>query len=399
MSLVLNSNIDSLVAQNSLTSSGSQLATALQQLSSGLRINTAADNAAGYAITQGMTSQINGLNQAANNASDGVSLTQTASGALSEVTSDLQTMRDLAVQSLNATNSTQDRADLNTQFQQLMADINNVATNTQFNGVNLLDGTFQGATFQVGANAGQTIAVSSVASVNSNNVGGLFTSAGTAAGTGATLGDTGTLTVTDGNGVDHTTGLMTFTGVAATDSATVAAAINQLSSQDGGLIATVGATGIDLSSTANTAAAVAVAYTAGAVDAGTEGLATLGVNAAYDLTAATVATPSSFLNTADVTTVDNSNKVLVQIDAALQQIATSGAQLGAYQNRFQAAITGLNTDATNLTSARSSIQDTDYAQATSNLSKAQILQQASTAMVAQANMIPQNILSLLQKLP
>jgi flagellin len=399
MSLVLNSNIDSLVAQNSLTSSGSQLATALQQLSSGLRINTAADNAAGYAITQGMTSQINGLNQAANNASDGVSLTQTASGALSEVTSDLQTMRDLAVQSLNATNSTQDRADLNTQFQQLMADINNVATNTQFNGVNLLDGTFQGATFQVGANAGQTIAVSSVASVNSNNVGGLFTSAGTAAGTGATLGDTGTLTVTDGNGVDHTTGLMTFTGVAATDAATVAAAINQLSSQDGGLIATVGATGIDLSSTANTAAAVAVAYTAGAVDVGTEGLATLGVNAAYDLTAATVATPSSYLDTADVTTVDNSNKVLVQIDSALQQIATSGAQLGAYQNRFQAAITGLNTDATNLTSARSSIQDTDYAQATSNLSKAQILQQASTAMVAQANMIPQNILSLLQKLP
>jgi len=394
MSLVLNTNIDSLVAQNSLSSSGSQLSTALAQLSSGMRINTAADNAAGYAITQGMTSQINGLNQAANNASDGVSLTQTASGALSEVTSDLQTMRDLAVQSLNATNSTQDRADLNTQFQQLMADINNVATNTQFNGVNLLDGTFQGATFQVGANAGQTIAVSSVASVNSDNIGGLYTSAGTAAGTGTTAGDTGTLTVTDGNGVTHTTALMTFTGVAATDSATVAAAINQLSSQDGGLIATVGATGI-----ANTAAAVAVAYTAGAVDVGTESLATLGVNAAYDLTAATVAAPTGFLNTADVTTVDNSNKVLVQIDAALQQIATSGAQLGAYQNRFTAAISGLNTDATNLTSARSSIEDTDYAQATSNLSKAQILQQASTAMVAQANTIPQNILTLLQKLP
>jgi flagellin len=399
MSLVLNTNIDSLMAQGSLTSSGSQLATALQQLSSGLRINTAADNAAGYAITQGMTSQINGLNQAANNASDGVSLTQTASGALSEVTSDLQTMRDLAVQSLNATNGTQDRADLNTQFQQLMADINNVATNTQFNGVNLLDGTFEGATFQVGANAGQTIAVSSVASANSNKIGGLYTSAGTAAGTGATLGDTGTLTITDGNGATHTTALMTFTGVAATDSATVAAAINQLSGQDGGLIATVGATGIDLSSTSNTAAAVGVAYTAGAVNVGAESLATLGVNAAYDLTAATIATPSSYLNTADVTTVDNSNKVLVQIDAALQQLATSGAQLGAYQDRFQAAITGLNTDATNLTSARSSIQDTDYAQATSNLSKAQILQQASTAMVAQANMIPQNILSLLQKLP
>jgi flagellin len=387
------------MAQNSLTSSGSQLATALQQLSSGLRINTAADNAAGYAITQGMTSQINGLSQAANNASDGVSLTQTASGALSEVVSDLQTMRDLAVQSLNATNGATDRADLNTQYQQLMADINNVATNTQFNGVNLLDGTFQGATFQVGANAGQTIAVSSVASSNSNKIGGIFTAAGAAAGTGATAGDTGTLTVTDGNAVAHTTGLITFTGVAATDAATVAAAINQLSGQDGGLIATVGAAGIDLSATSNTAAAVAVAYNAGAVDVGAESLATLGVNAAYDLTAATVATPTNYLDASDVTTVDNSNKVLVQIDAALQQLATSGAQLGAYQNRFQAAITGLNIDATNLTSARSSIQDTDYAQATSNLSKAQILQQASTAMVAQANTIPQNILTLLQKLP
>jgi flagellin len=346
-----------------------------------------------------MTSQINGLDQAANNASDGVSLTQTASGALSEVTSDLQTMRDLAVQSLNATNGTQDRADLNTQFQQLMADINNVATNTQFNGVNLLDGTFQGATFQVGANAGQTIAVSSVASANSNAIGKLYTDAGTAAGTGTAAGDTGTLTITDGNNVQHTTALMTFTGDKATDAATVAAAINQLSGQDGGLIATVGAAGIDLSSTSNTAAKVHVTYNNGAVNAGNETLATLGVNDTYDLTATSATATTSYLNSADVTTVDNSNKVLVQIDAALQQLATSGAQLGAYQDRFQAAITGLNTDSTNLTSARSSIQDTDYAQATSSLSKAQILQQASTAMVAQANMIPQNILTLLQKLP
>src|ERR1700742_2727413 len=140
MSLVLNTNLSSLVAQNSLTSSGSQLASALQQLSSGLRINTAADDAAGYAIVQGMTSQIGGLNQAAQNASAGVSLTQTAQGALSEITNDLQTMRDLAVESLNATNSGTDRADLNQQYQQLLADIDNVAGTTSFNGVNLLNG-------------------------------------------------------------------------------------------------------------------------------------------------------------------------------------------------------------------------------------------------------------------
>src|SRR5579872_5339492 len=128
MSLVLNTNLSAMVAQNSLTASGSQLATALQQLSSGMRINTAADDAAGYAIGQGMTSQINGINQAARNANDGVSLAQTASGALQEITNDLQTMRDLAVQSLNASNSATDRTDLDAQFQQLKADINSVAS-------------------------------------------------------------------------------------------------------------------------------------------------------------------------------------------------------------------------------------------------------------------------------
>jgi flagellin len=399
MSLVLNTNIDSLVAQDSLSSSGSQLSTALAQLSSGLRINTAADNAAGYAITQGMTSQINGLNQAANNANDGVSLTQTASGALSEITSDLQTMRDLAVQSLNATNSTTDRADLDTQFQQLKADINAVASQTQFNGVNLLDGSFQGATFQV----------SSVASANSDNLGQLSTVAGTAwVPANIVAGDTGTIAFavtqpTVGSvATTYTTGAITLTGNATTDAATVAAAINQLSSQDGGVIATVDATtgGIDLSSTTagQVIGAATAAFTTALGAAGAETGTTFGLGAGGTTAAVTLAN-GGFLNASGVTSVDASNLTLVQIDAALQQLATSGAQLGAYQNRFTAAITGLNTDATNLTSARSSIQDTDYAQATSNLSKAQILQQASTAMVAQANTIPQNILTLLQKLP
>src|SRR5580700_9500959 len=164
MSLVLNTNIEALNAQNALTSSGNSLSTALEQLSTGLRINTAADDAAGYAIVQGMTSQIGGLNQAAQNANDGVSLAQTANGALQEITSDLQSMRDLAVESLNATNSSQDRADLNQQFQQLSQDIDQVARTAAFNGVNLLDGTFNGQTFQIGANQGQTITVAAVAS-------------------------------------------------------------------------------------------------------------------------------------------------------------------------------------------------------------------------------------------
>ena len=408
MSLVLNTNIDSLMAQNSLASSGNSLATALQQLSSGLRINTAADDAAGYAIVQGMTSQIGGLNQAAQNANAGVSLTQTASGALQEVTNDLQSMRDLAVESLNATNSAQDRADLNTQFQQLKADIDQVAQTANFNGVNLLDGTFQGATFQIGANAGQTITVSSVASASSSNLGTLYTLAGiapTAATTAA--GDSGTITITPDLVANPTapatvtTAKFTLTGVAATDAKTVAAAINQVSGQDGGLIATVNANGgIDLNSTTaqtpgvitftgTTAAGVATAYTTDTA------FGLLGVGGALVAPAAGTGT----LEQADVATVDNSNKALSQINSALQQIATTGAQLGAYQNRFTAAISGINTDSSNLSSARSGIQDTDYASATSQLAKSQILQQASTAMVAQANMIPQNVLTLLQKLP
>jgi len=280
MSLVLNTNIDSLVAQNSLTSSGSQLSSALQQLSSGLRINTPADDAAGYAITQGMTSQIGGLNQAAQNASAGVSLTQTASGALQEVTSDLQSMRDLAVESLNATNSAQDRADLDTQFQQLKADINQVSQTANFNGVNLLDGTFQGATFQIGANAGQTITVASVASSSASNLGTLNTLAGIAPTANTTAaGDSGYITISPDLTVNPTdaatvnTASFTLTGNAATDAKTVAAAINQISGQDGGLIATVNANGgIDLNSTTaqtvgaitftgTTAAGVATAYT------------------------------------------------------------------------------------------------------------------------------------------
>jgi len=469
MSLVLNTNVDSMVAQNSLTSSGTQLASALQQLSTGLRVNTAADDAAGYAIAQGMTSQVDGLNQASQNANDGVSLTQTASGAMTEITNDLQTMRDLAVESLNATNSANDRADLNAQFTQLAADVNNVAANTQFNGVNLLDGSFQGADFQIGANAGQIISVSSIASASTSAIGNYYTTAGNAtynagvtagaANTNIANGDTVTLSLQVGTpatgsngdaaaataaGTASTinTGPITLTGNAATDLESVASAINQAIGSSKGIVATVNAarTGIDLS-TANGTTATSVQIgvagasgtllgvatgTAGAtspVTAPTGGYAdasavlgdlglgsanaavNTGAQVAYGLgsdlntgLAAGNATANTLSNTS-VTTVDNSNLVLISLDNALQQLATSSAQLGAYQNRFQAAITGLNTDATNLSNAKSSIVDTDYAAATSSLSKAQILQQAGTAMVAQANTIPQNILTLLQKLP
>ncbi|MDB6008105.1 MAG: flagellin [Gammaproteobacteria bacterium] len=405
MSLVLNTNVNSMVAQNSLTSSGTQLASALQQLSTGLRVNTAADDAAGYAIAQGMTSQVNGLNQAARNASDGVSLTQTASGAMTEITNDLQTMRDLAVQSLNATNSANDRADLNAQFTQLAADINNVAANTQFNGVNLLDGSFQGADFQIGANAGQIISVSSISSASTSKVGNYFTTAATAgtyAGTAADAGTTASFDITIANAAGATTstvttGAITLTGTQATDLANVVSAINQSLGSSAGIVATVNAAGTGINLSTATGATQTATITMDAASTTTQTVGGLGLDGTYSL-GSTGGTAQNLSNTS-VTTVDNSNLVLISVDNALQQLATSSAQLGAYQNRFQAAITGLNTTATNLSNAKSSIVDTNYAQATSALSKAQILQQAGTAMVAQANTIPQNILTLLQKLP
>ena len=453
MSLVLNTNIDSLIAQNSLTTSGSQLTTALQQLSSGLRINTAANDAAGYAIAQGMTSQINGLNQAIHNANDGVSLAQTASGAMSQIANDLQSMRSLAVESLNATNSSQDRADLNAQFQQLMNDINSVSSQTQFNGVNLLDGTFQGATFQVGANAGQTITVGSISNASSSAIGNYYGGMTTVANesvktaTGGTItptangtpgtysatnlasstdlgtavsGSSVTLAVTV-DGATYDTNAIALTGTASTDLKSIAAGINQALSSTGGLVATVNSagTGIQISGTAapgyghvvniTTASATdssgnaitlsSSQQTAITTDLGVTSSYTVGSYTASGASSSTTSSNASYLNGLNVNSVDNSNLTLISIDFALQQIATSSADLGAYQNRFQAAVTGLQTDSTNLSAAKSTIVDANYAQATSNLSKAQILQQASTAMVAQANTIPQNVLTLLQKLP
>src|SRR5579871_2992886 len=323
MALVLNTNLSSMVAQNSLTSSGAKLASSLQQLSSGLRVNTAADDAAGYAISQSMTSQINGIAQAARNANDGVSLAQTASGALQEVTNDLQTMRDLAVQSLNATNSATDRADLDAQFQQLKSDMDSVATQTQFNGVNLLDGTFQGASFQVGANSGQTVTVASIGSAKSSSIGGYYNAVYSAAGAtvktvaGGTIttaaetggqydattlaGTTGLGTAVNGSsvtlnvqvdGTTYTTAAISLTGTQSTDLQSIAAAVNQAISPAGSLTAVV-----------NPAGAI---YIRGTADAGYGHVVNFSVASATDASGASV---TAGADTLQAMGVDNSEIV------------------------------------------------------------------------------------------
>ncbi len=180
MALVINTNVMSLNAQRNLSTSGSQLATSLQRLSSGLRINSAKDDAAGLAISSRMTTQINGLTQAVRNANDGISLAQTTESALQEVSNNLQRIRELAVQSANATNSDSDRAALDQEVQQRLAEVNRIATQTSFNGRKVLDGSFGNATFQVGANVGETISVGLDSSVKNADIGNIFSSAGAA---------------------------------------------------------------------------------------------------------------------------------------------------------------------------------------------------------------------------
>jgi flagellin len=233
MAQVINTNVMSLNAQRNLSTSGSALATSLQRLSSGLRINSAKDDAAGLAISERFSSQIRGLNQAVRNASDGISLSQTAEGALGSIGTNLQRMRELAVQSANSTNSASDRAALQQEVSQLAAEIDRVATQTQFNGLNLLDGSFSAQQFQVGANAGQTITISSIASARTSALGQFtgFSLANQAIGTASDTAAAQSITVG---------GTTTSLGTIANDAKALAAAVN--SSGIAGLSASADAT-------------------------------------------------------------------------------------------------------------------------------------------------------------
>ena len=609
MPQVINTNVPSLNSQRNLNASQSALATSLQRLSSGLRINSAKDDAAGMAIADRMTSQIRGLNQAARNANDGISLSQTAEGGLSSIGDNLQRMRELSIQSANSTNSASDRASLNAEVQSLMAEVSRVASSTQFNGLNLLDGSFQSSQFQVGANANQTISVS-IAGATTNLVGAYqqtstavtstaFTGAGftitpnggnaTTIGVSVQTGSTGNnlvtadsatakatainaktaetgVTATASNSISGgiptarsglASGALVINGVsigaiaastsAVTQGTNAATAINaqqsltgvtavadastgalSLTAADGRNIAITGAssqaiqnaTGLDASTGANasgheaqsltfvnavegsvtgltlgdtltldgikyefnTAAATVTAgnvkativaggsstdsitalkaaidaqynlgttslVTSGAsatnltltsdkfgtgtvgftdatqVNAGslisggaaaggtaaadntgvtTRGTLTLSSGTGFSVAGGTEAglTTSSAalttLSTVNISTVTGSNNALAVIDGALSQVNSMRANLGAIQNRFSATVTNLQTSSENISAARSRIQDADFAAETAALTRNQILQQAGTAMLSQANALPQNVLSLLR---
>ena len=379
MPQVINTNVLSLNAQRNLNTSGSQLSTSLQRLSSGLRINSAKDDAAGLAISERFTAQIRGLNQAARNANDGISLAQTAEGALAEVGNNLQRIRELAVQSRNATNSSTDRAALQVEALALKTEIDRVATTTSFNGTKLIDGSFSNQVFQVGANVGETMTVSGIVNAQSSALGtssiAQVTGAAASAFTAITAGDFTINTVSVGAIAADTN--------AANRASSVMAAVNSYASQTG-VYATILAS----------APTQVVLSSSSAITVGLSGTAT---TATTGLTAATTATSTQTGFAAlDISTTAGADAAITAMDAALSAVNTGRAQLGALQNRFSSVINTLSTTSENLSASRSRIQDADFAAETANLTRAQILQQAGTAILAQANAVPQNVLSLLR---
>jgi len=390
MALTVNTNIASLTAQRNLTGSQNDLSTSLQRLSSGLRINSAKDDAAGLAISERFTAQIRGLNQGIRNANDGISVAQTAEGAMSEITNNLQRIRELAVQSANASNTADDRSALQVEVNALLSEIQRVATNTNFNGNQLLNGTFNGATFQVGANKGETVDFGNIADMQTAALGSTTTntSAGLSANSSTitvlTAVTAGTFTIDSGNG----NGAVSIGGLDAAASAQVSAgdlvtAINNVSSQTG-----VGAT-YNTSTGAivlNSEAAVVTIAGAGAT------ATTTGIAAGTNNTVSTTTGISSLT----VANAPGASLAISQVDSALKAVNTARASLGAAQSRFESVVANQQVTAENLSASRSRIVDADFAAETAQLTKAQILQQSGIAMLAQANSIPQNVLALLQ---
>ena len=405
MGMSVNTNVVSLNAQRNLGTSQSSLATSMQRLSSGLRVNSAKDDAAGLAIAERMNASVRGLNVAARNANDGISLAQTAEGALGKVGDMLQRMRELSVQAANATNSADDRKALQAEVGQLRDEIDRVAKGASFNGKKLLDGSFTAASFQVGAASGENITVGSLADTRASGLAsiayGQVTTAAVVANTAitgyATAIATNVLTIdADGAGSGAAVDLGP---IAAASSGTerlgqVIEAINRKTSDTGVSAFLVdggnGSYTVELLSSRTDAAGAAVIPTFSAgftiADAGF---------AAPTLVAAT-GTGVRGIDTLDVSTDKGAWIAIKKIDSALDQVNSARGKLGAVQSRFENAVANIQIQAENTSASRGRIMDADFATETANLSRSQILQQAGTAMVAQANQLPQQVLSLLR---
>ncbi len=380
---VINTNVASLNAQAALASNARGLNKAMEQLSTGKRINSAADDAAGLAISTRLTSQIRGLNQAVRNANDGISLVQIGEGALVEVTNMMQRMRELSVQSANDTNTDGDRQSLSLEFKQLKEEINRIGKTVEWNGTKILDGSF-GAdssgkfTFQVGANANQTIdlTIKNMTSSDATTIDDSNVTAGTQlvdmSSETFEEGDIITLAI-DGKQAQYT--------VTADDMAGASAAVDFQNVLD----SIAGDTSISDALGVTIAATAATGLTFTSDD---------GADFSVDAYKATGAL--GFIAASDVDTQNNANRAIGAIDKALGAVNDQRANMGAVINRLQYTVNNLTNISTHSAEARSRIEDTNYAQSTMDLAKSQIIQQAATAMLAQANQQPQQVLTLLK---
>ena len=476
MPLVINTNIQSLNAQRNLSKTLMPLQTAMQRLSSGMRINSAKDDAAGLAIAVRMNSQMKGLTQAVRNANDAVSLVQTAEGAIDEMTNALQRIRELAVQSANASNTALDRGATDKEVQQLVAEVDRIATQTQFNNQTLLDGTLGSKAFQVGANAGQTISVALAQGLKAGQIGQIADSTATTATSVAIVGgdniqiNDNKIIATVAGGAGQTTSSawsvanainasgvsgVTATAVTGTTTSNVASEgidftaaadaykldingvtvfnytataafategltqqqlidrINMYSSQTG-VGAALNGTNIELTAADGRDIGVDVTVTAGATaafnaDSTTHGFIELSSSDDIKITGdvsdklgfgagpTTITKDAQTLSNIDVKTVTGANNTMKRIDSALNVISNMRADLGAVLNRFQSTTANLSNVLENITAAHSRIMDADFAAETANITKAQILQQAGISVLAQANTLPQNVLTLLRQ--
>ena len=374
---VINTNVNAVLAQNSLVKNERAMSSAMEQLSTGKRINSAADDAAGMAIASKMTAQIRGLDQAGRNINDAVAMIQTAEGATGEITNMLQRMRELAVQASSGTYTTEDKANIELEFQALLVGIDNIADTTQWNGGNVLDGTGSATVFQIGANNGQTLSV---------DLGNLQTDAYAAGSAGSNV-----VTTTASQAAlitSATVGSVTVSMTAGTASTSALATIlNADSTFAASYIATA------TSATSLTVTEIAGAFTAAGPTVSFVGTTTASTTSfAIATGVATTLGLGSDISALTSTTDD----VLATLDTALEAVSTQNSTNGAAINQLEYTADSLANVSLNTQASRSRIEDADYAKATTELARTQIIQQAGTAMLAQANQQSQGVLALLQ---
>ena len=435
MAATINTNIASINAQRNLALSGQSLNTTMQRLSSGLRVNSAKDDAAGLAIAERMNTQVKGMTVASRNANDGISLAQTTEGALGKIGDMLQRMRELAVQAGNATNSKSDREALQLEVKQLADEIDRVAKQTNFNGQKVLDGSFAGAVFQVGANSGDNITLGALVDTRSSKISNisygvrptpdpsgvttpiLVDTAVDASGVGVEISGfntaipLGALKITiegaDNNGSAVST-VVTLGEIKAAESpqerlGQVIEAINNKSADTGVTAYLTKVEGTEkysieilsgkLDAQGNP---VSVSFGGSFTDTALVGIDPSSVDITGGAAGTDVLKNQKGIEDIDVSTQAGAWIGLKKIDSAIDQVNAARATLGAIQTRFETAVNNIDVQIENLAAARGRIIDADFAVETANLSRTQILQQAGTAMVAQANQIPQNVLQLLQ---